>query len=216
MQAIKTVASYVVAPFTPRSSPEKDAANSLVVTSYLERIGYSATALRNAGYSSRAIAAMNKRLHEVDRKDVPHYSERRAQTVPWACPGQSTPRIRHFADDNIKNNRTKGLFKRKVNLLMKSNSAISALQSNVADAKAGKKPVDARPNTAPESDGRRVGITGAAAQLSFQQGKLDDLRIGQVPKQVQAVALGGSVDPRKSVVAHRKSMMPRKSQMPRN
>ena len=67
---------------------------------------------------------------------------------------------------------------------MKSNSAISALQSNVADAKAGKKE-GARPNTAPAP----IGGTGAAAQLSFQQGKLDDLRIGQVPKQVQAVAL---------------------------
>jgi Ca2+-binding EF-hand superfamily protein len=119
----------------------------------LKRVGYSATQLRNAGFSSRAIAAMNKNLYFKPR-DVPNFSERMQKTAP-NMPGQSTPRIRHFANDVVKV--SAGLTKR--------SRTLSA---------------DGRPSTAPESgsfDSDDPGSSPVVGLMSRQQtGRLTALR----------------------------------------
>lgn len=162
----------------------RDMRGSRVGVTALRRVGYSATDLRNAGYSSRSIAAMNKRLHGVDKTAVPHYSLRRAQTAP-SLPGQSTPRLRHFADDQVlQGNRTRGLLKMKVKDMAAQTAAIRAfggMKPKDKNAKAPKasKDTDGRPQTAPDLSGG-----GAVDSLSANLG---------LTKNVTAVGVGGGI-----------------------
>merc|ERR1719313_421530 len=152
---------------------------SAVGVSELKRVGYSATDLRNAGYSNRAIAAMNKRLNGVDQANVPHYSMRLAQTAPANLPGQSTPRVRHFADDQVlTGNQNRGLMKRKVQEMVSQSAAIKAF--------GGKKKEPQRPGTAPEQLG------GGGAVPFGGGGAVDALRANLgITKNVTAVGVGG-------------------------
>ena len=90
--ALKTVGSIIVAPFTPRSSPEKDVANSLVVTFYLARIGYSPTEAA-AVMKKKPSAEMLQELLTKHQMSIPfenlgqltHPGDATAPEVP-ACP----------------------------------------------------------------------------------------------------------------------------------
>jgi Ca2+-binding EF-hand superfamily protein len=66
----------------------------------LKRIGYSATDLRNAGFSTPSMKSMNKHLYHRPGT-VPHFDFRKLKDAP-PMPGHHTPRIRHFADDQVK------------------------------------------------------------------------------------------------------------------
>jgi Ca2+-binding EF-hand superfamily protein len=66
----------------------------------LKRIGYSSSELRNAGFSSVALKNMGRNL-SAQPNEVPHFDLRKLASCPRMT-GQSTPRIRHFADDRVK------------------------------------------------------------------------------------------------------------------
>ena len=66
----------------------------------LKRIGYSSVDLRNAGFSRASIGSMNQHLYQ--RPDtVPHFDFKKLASAPQQN-GHMTPRIRHFADDQVK------------------------------------------------------------------------------------------------------------------
>jgi Ca2+-binding EF-hand superfamily protein len=160
--------------YTAREMRQTDAG-----ISKLKRVGYSSTSLRNAGYSSRSIAAINKRLNRSN-EEVPHYSQRRAQSAP-DMPGQMTPRVRHFADDVLIGLNTKGLFKSKVKEMVSQGKTLKAFAIR-ASAVGGD-----RPNTAPEKGSRE-------SRLSRVDTFTDQLRaqLG-VEQQISAVGLGETV-----------------------
>jgi hypothetical protein len=67
---------------------------------HLKRIGFSASELRNAGFSTPSVKSMNQHLYQ--RPDtVPHFDFKKLASAPQQN-GHMTPRIRHFADDQVK------------------------------------------------------------------------------------------------------------------
>jgi Ca2+-binding EF-hand superfamily protein len=101
--------------------------------SELKRCGYSATELRNAGYSAGVVRGVSRHLN-VNSTDVPHFMEHRAKRLNPLTPGNFTPRVRYFADDEMKKSKgnMKGVLVRQTNRMVKAQRVVNAFGGGAA------------------------------------------------------------------------------------